>query len=86
MNTKQIYRTTLNGTKWMLEIDKFGCALMIQNWNSEGFHFSGNYYRSEAEANAYLDGIDKAYLEPQKIEKYEIPDDYYGVAGRYYGD
>ena len=86
MTTNTTYRTTLNGTKWMLETDKFGCALMIQNWDKDGYHFSGNYYRSEAEANAYLDSLDKAYLEPKKEETYEIPADYYGVRGRYYGD
>ena len=86
MTQKATYRTTLNGTKWMLETDKFGCALMIQNWNNDGFHFSGNYFRSEAEAQAYLDGIDKACVEPKKVEVFEVPADYYGVANRYYGD
>lgn len=84
MNTT--YRTTMNGTKWLLEADKFGCALMIQNWNNDGFHFSGNYFRSQDEANAYLDGIDEAYLKPKRVEVHEVPQDYYGVAGRYYGD
>lgn len=80
------YRTTLNGTKWMLKGDRLGCALMMQNWNNDGFHFSGDFFATEAEAHAFLDGIDQSCAEPRKNEAIEIPADYYGVANRYYGD
>ena len=86
MTTKQIYKTTLNGAQWMIEEDKWGATLYLKNHNNDGYHFSGDLFKSVAEANAYLDGIDKAYLAPKITETYEIPDDYYSVAGRYYGD
>ena len=86
MTTKQTYRTTLNGAKWMIEEDKWGATLYLKNYNNDGYHFSGDLFKSVAEVNAYLDGIDKAYLEPKKVVVYEVPADFYGVAGRYYGD
>ena len=86
MTQNTTYRTTLNGAQWMIEEDKWGATLYLTNYNKDGYHFSGDLFKSVAEANAYLDGIDKAYLEPKKVEVYEVPSDYYGAAGRYYGD
>ena len=79
-------RTTLNGTKWQIVADKFGAALYLNNYDKPGFHYSGYYFGSIAEANAYLDKIDERVAHPIEFKPCEIPADYYGVAGRYYGD
>jgi len=81
-----INRTTLNGYDWQIVADKFGAALMLKNYNKEGYHFSGNHFRTIEEANAYLNKIDEKYLKPEPVASFEVPADYYGVAGRYYGD
>ena len=80
-------RTTLNGTKWEIVADNYGAALYINNFDKPGYHFSGYYFKSVVEANAHLDAIDEKISNPRPIStRCEIPADYYGVAGRYYGD
>ncbi len=85
--TKTYNRTTLNGAKWQIEVNKYGAALYLHNYGKDGYHFSGNYFRSLAEANEYLDGIDERTKNPVRWTPCSfIPSDYYGVPGRYYGD
>ena len=85
MNTYN--RVTLNGTKWEIVADDFGAALYINNFGKPGYHFSGHYFRSIEEAQAHLDAIDERFLAPKpEFKPVEIPADYYGVPGRYYGD
>jgi len=79
-------RTTLNGTEWQIIADNFGAALYMHNFGKEGFHYSGYYFRSVAEAQAYLDKVDERVSNPVEFRPVEIPADYYGVRGRYYGD
>ena len=81
-----INRTTLNGAKWQIVADKFGAALYLKNYGKEGFHYSGYYFRSVEEAQARLDKIDERVRTPFVFKSCEVPADYYGVAGRYYGD
>lgn len=87
MNTEiVINRTTLNGTKWQIAADKYGAALYLNNFGKEGFHFSGDWFRTVEEAQAHLDAIDERVKNPVVFTACEVPADYYGVAGRYYGD
>lgn len=87
MTSERKYRTTLNGTEWMLEIDRFGCALYLRGNANEEYHFSGDWFGSVAEANAYLDEVDrKVATRMPSVEDIIIPADYYGEPGRYYGD
>lgn len=87
MNTEiVINRTTLNGTKWQIVADKYGAALYLNNFGKEGFHYSGYWFRSVEEAQAHLDAIDERVKKPVVFTSCEVPADYYGVAGRYYGD
>lgn len=82
MKQTQTYsRTTLNGAKWEIVQDAFGAALYLND------KYSGYYFRSLAEANAFLDRIDEKYTTPQpSFAPCTIPAGYYGVPGRYYGD
>lgn len=85
-NEVVINRTTLNGAEWQIVVDKFGAALFLKNYNKDGYHFSGDFFRSVEEANAHLNKIDENFKKREKNTNHEVPSDYYGVAGRYYGD
>lgn len=83
------YRTTVNGTEWMLETDKYGCALYLRSNTKEVYHFSGEFFRSSAEADAYLDEVDRRVATRMpSVADVIIPATYYGEPGRYryYGD
>ena len=87
MNNEMIInRTTLNGTMWQIVADKFGAALYMGNFGRDGYHYSGYWFRSIEEAQAHLDEIDERVSRPVTFTTCTIPADYYGVAGRYYGD
>ena len=86
-NEMIINRTTLNATKWQIVADVYGAALYIENHGKDGYHFSGRFFRSVEEAEAYLNKIDEKVLAPvQVFTPTDVPADYYGVSGRYYGD
>ena len=87
MSNEVKYRTTLNGAQWMIMKDFFGgYALMLKNYGKDGYHFSGDCFKSMEDANAHLDKIDARFLAPEPETSYEVPADYYGVPNRYYGD
>lgn len=87
METMTYNRTTLNGARWQIVVDKHGAALYLHNFDKDGFHFSGNYFNTMAEANEYLDRVDERTKNPVHWTPCTtIPADYYGVPGRYYGD
>ena len=81
MSETIINRETLNGTKWEIVFDGFIAALYMNG------HFSGYTFRTIEEAQAHLDAVDERCRTPkQEYKPVEIPADYYGVRGRYYGD
>lgn len=86
MNANITYRKTLNGAEWQIVEDFLGVALFLKNFNKEGYHFSGYCFKSVEEAQAHLDAIDERAKKPVVFTPCEVPADYYGVAGRYYGD
>ena len=86
MNQTIINRETLNGTKWQIVADNRGAALYMGNFGKDGYHYSGYWFRSVEEAQAHLDAIDERVSRPMTFSACSIPADYYGVAGRYYGD
>lgn len=88
MTPKIEKRTTLNGTQWVIEDQFFGgVALLINNFGKEGFHFSGYTFKTRTEAHAFLDEVDERVQHPhQIITCTAVPENYYGVRGRYYGD
>ena len=86
MNDVVINRTTLNGAKWQIVKEQWGVALYLNNFGKEGYHFSGDIFHSVEEAQKHLDKIDARVANPPKREPVIVPDDYYGVRGRYYGD
>lgn len=45
-----INRTTLNGTKWQIIADNYGAALYLNNFGKPGYHYSGYWFRTVAEA------------------------------------
>ena len=79
-------RTTLNKTDWQIIEDGIGVALFVKPYGTKSFYFSGNIFKTVEAANEYLDKIDEKFAAPKQEISYEIPSDYYGVAGRYYGD
>lgn len=86
-NEMTINRTTLNGANWQIIVDNHGAALYLENYKKDGYHFSGYWFRSLDAAQAHLDEIDERVSAPRTaFTPCEIPSDYYGVAGRYYGD
>ena len=87
MTTKRTYRTTANGTEWMIESDKWGCSLYLRANRNAEFHFSGEWFHNEDEADRYLDEVDRRITAPRpSYTDVVIPADYYGSTGRYYGD
>lgn len=86
MNANITYRKTLNGAEWQIVEDFLGVALFLKNFNKEDYHFSGYCFKSVEEAQAHLDAIDERAKKPVVFTPCEVPADYYGVAGRYYGD
>ena len=81
-------RTTLNGAKWGIEKGFFGgYVLLMQNIGKEGFYFSGHSFNNRKELDEYLDEVDERVRNAGAWKPCTtIPDNYYGVAGRYYGD
>ena len=86
MNQTIINRETLNGTKWQIVADNHGAALYMGNYGKDGYHYSGYWFRTVEEANAHLDAVDERVKASVQFTPCEVPADYYGVAGRYYGD
>lgn len=87
MAKERKYRTTVNSTEWMLESDKWGCALYLRGNANEEYHFSGEWFKTADEAEAFLDGIDRRLRTPlPNYADVVIPADYYGRTGRYYAD
>lgn len=81
------YRTTANGTEWMFEADKYGCALYLRGNANEEYHFSGEWFRTTGEAEDYLDEVDRRVATRMpSVADAIIPATYYGSPGRYYGD
>ena len=86
-NVMTIERTTLNGTKWQIEVDNYGATLYMQNFGKDGFHYSGHFFDSLAEANAYLDGINERVKSPVTFNPCSDCSDFYGRGSSvYYGD
>ena len=80
MNTTIINRETLNGTKWEIVFNGFYATLYMNG------KYSGYTFRTIEEAQAHLDEVDERVSRPTTFAPCSIPADYYGVAGRYYGD
>ena len=81
-------RITLNGTKWGIEKDVYGrFVLLMQNFDKDGFHFSGHSFNTRQELDEYLDEVDERVRNAGAWEPCTtVPANYYGVVGRYYGD
>ena len=75
-----ITRTTLNGTDWEIVFDGFFAVLYING------QYSGYTFRTIDEAQAHLDAVDERVSSTNHFTPCEVPADYYGVRGRYYGD
>ena len=87
MKEEITYRTTLNGAQWQIVKDFLDVSLFLKNFDKDGYHFSGYIFHSVEEANRFLDKIDERISNPQpSFFPCEVPSDYYGVRGRYYGD
>lgn len=87
MNNSETYnRTTLNGTEWIVERGFLGgFALYMKNYKGD-WQFSGYTFKTMEDAVKHLDEIDYKVSRPIEFKPCEVPADYYGVRGRYYGD
>lgn len=88
---RTLERKSLNGftyrfVEWML----FGKPTVSTYFKMEKdtkFSSSTKIFNTLEEASAWVDELDAKALAPKEEYKpCEIPDDYYGVPGRYYGD
>ena len=80
-------RTTLNGTKWEIVADNYGAALYINNFGKDGYHFSGYWFHSVAEAQAHLDAVDERVRAPRMVSTTLDCSSFYGRGSNvYYGD
>ena len=88
---RTLERKSLNGftyqfAEWML----MGRTIVSTYYKMEKdtkFSHSTKTFNTLEEANAWVDGLDAAALAPKpEYKPVEIPADYYGVRGRYYGD
>ena len=87
MNEMIINRTTLNGTKWQIVADNHGAALYMGNYDKDGFHFSGYWFRTVEEAQAHLDEVDERVRAPRMVSAPLDCSSFYGRGSNvYYGD
>ena len=88
---KTIERKSLNGytyrfVEWMMFGKPFVSTYFKREKDTK-FSPCSKTFNSLDEANAWVDERDIAALAPkQEYVPVEIPADYYGVRGRYYGD
>lgn len=88
---KTLERKSLNGityqfVEWMIFGHKT-VSTYFKMHNDKKFSPCTRSFNSLEEANAWVDGLDAAALAPKpEYKPVEIPADYYGVRGRYYGD
>lgn len=83
-------RTLLNGRKyqfveWMI----FGRPTVSSYCEWDGrFHHIGMTFNTLEDAAKWCDEQDYKFTHPVQVKEvpFVVPDDYYGVAGRYYGD
>lgn len=88
INDEMKTRKTLNGTEWVIETGVLGSfILMMKGMCDDEYRYSGMCFTSYQEAEHYLDKVDERYQNEANWKPcYSVPADYYGVAGRYYGD
>ena len=88
---RTLERKSLNGftyqfVEWML----FGKPMVSTYFKMEKdtkFSRNSKTFNTLEEANAWVDELDAKVLAPKQESKpLEIPANYYGVRGRYYGD
>lgn len=80
MIKETIERQTLNGTQWQIVVGQYGVTLYMND------KYTGYSFRTVADAQAHLDAVDERVKTPVLFTPCDIPADYYGVRGRYYGD
>ena len=87
---KTLERTLLNGKRYQfVEWQIFGHPTVTSYCEWDGnFHHIGLEFHTLEEAAKWCDDMDYKHTYPAPVNHYEfkVPDDYYGVRGRYYGD
>lgn len=80
MIKKTIERQTLNGTQWQIVVSQYGVTLFMNE------KYSGYSFSTVADAQTFLDAVDERVKATVSFAPCDVPADYYGVRGRYYGD
>ncbi len=88
---RTLERKSLNGfTYQFVEWDYCGRTIVSTYFNMENdtkFSRNSKTFNTLEEANAWVDELDAKVLAPKpEFKPCTIPDDYYGVRGRYFGD
>ena len=88
---RTLERKSLNGftyqfVEWML-MGRTTVSTYFKMEKDTKFSRSTKTFNTLEEANAWVDELDAKALAPKPVfTPCEIPSDYYGVRGRYYGD
>ena len=83
MEKRTIEMTTTDGRKYQF-VQSFCDMVSTYAWYDNKFNHISKTFKSMDEAAAWIEELNKPQVwEPVKME---IPADYYGVRGRYYGD
>lgn len=87
MKQNNTYRTTLNGTEWMITDGIFGgCTLYMKNYKGE-WQFSGYTFKTYEDVQKHLDEIDKKVSTPCHFNTNLDCSSFYGRGSNiYYGD
>lgn len=87
MKQNNTYRTTLNGTEWMITDGIFGgYTLYMKNYKGE-WQYSGYSFKTIEDVQKHLDEIDKKVKNPVSFVPCTDCSSFYGRGSNvYYGD
>lgn len=87
MKQNNTYRTTLNGTEWMITDGIFGgCTLYMKNYKGE-WQFSGYTFKTYEDVQKHLDAIDNKVKNPVPFVPCTDCSSFYGRGSNvFYGD
>ena len=84
MEQRTIEMTTTDGRRYQF-VQTFSDMVSTYAWYDNKFNHISKTFKSMDEAAAWIEELNMPPREWKHIEC-AVPDDYYGVPGRYYGD
>ena len=87
MKQNKTYRTTLNGTKWMITDGIFGGYTLYMKNFKDNWQYSGYSFKTTEDVQRHLDEIDKKVSTPCHSNTHLDCSSFYGRGSNvYYGD